>query len=80
MKTMKSAALNVGEMLTPILRESKFKETGVLTPEEFIIAGDHLVHHCPTWSWAKAADASRLLILSIFKWSSKEKLNIHEIN
>uniref|UniRef100_F1L1E7 Ubiquitin-like-conjugating enzyme ATG3 n=1 Tax=Ascaris suum TaxID=6253 RepID=F1L1E7_ASCSU len=58
-KTMKSAALNVGEMLTPILRESKFKETGVLTPEEFIIAGDHLVHHCPTWSWAKAADASR---------------------
>uniref|UniRef100_A0A914R2Z7 Ubiquitin-like-conjugating enzyme ATG3 n=1 Tax=Parascaris equorum TaxID=6256 RepID=A0A914R2Z7_PAREQ len=58
-KTVKSAALNVGEMLTPVLKESKFKETGVLTPEEFLVAGDHLVHHCPTWSWVRAADASK---------------------
>ncbi|KAL3093219.1 hypothetical protein niasHT_022669 [Heterodera trifolii] len=55
----KSAALSVGEYLTPVLRESKFRETGVLTPEEFIAAGDHFVHLCPTWLWSKASDSSR---------------------
>uniref|UniRef100_A0A0K0E4C5 Ubiquitin-like-conjugating enzyme ATG3 n=1 Tax=Strongyloides stercoralis TaxID=6248 RepID=A0A0K0E4C5_STRER len=56
---VKSMALNVGEMLTPILTESKFLETGVLTPEEFVIAGDHLIHHCPTWMWSTPVDPSK---------------------
>lgn len=60
--SFKSAALSVGEMLTPVLTESKFKETGVLTPEEFVAAGDHLVHHCPTWAWSKASEG-KLVIL-----------------
>ena len=40
------------EYLNPLLKESKFKETGVLTPEEFVAAGDYLVFKFPTWSWS----------------------------
>jgi ubiquitin-like-conjugating enzyme ATG3 len=31
------------------LKESKFLEKGILTPEEFVMAGEHLTHKCPTW-------------------------------
>jgi ubiquitin-like-conjugating enzyme ATG3 len=41
-------------VMTPLigtLKESKFLEKGVLTPEEFVIAGDNLTHKCNTWKW-----------------------------
>ncbi|XP_022693306.1 ubiquitin-like-conjugating enzyme ATG3 [Varroa jacobsoni] len=51
--TIKGRAIDLAAQITPILRESKFRESGMLTPEEFVLAGDHLVATCPTWAWAK---------------------------
>jgi hypothetical protein len=31
----------------------------VLTPEEFVAAGDALVHACPTWNWCGPERLSR---------------------
>jgi ubiquitin-like-conjugating enzyme ATG3 len=47
----------VREYLTPVLKESSFEESGLLTPEEFVKAGDLLVYKCPTWRW-ESGDAS----------------------
>jgi ubiquitin-like-conjugating enzyme ATG3 len=46
------------EWVTPIKHTSHFAEKGVLTPEEFVAAGDLLVQKCPTWKW-KGADAGK---------------------
>ncbi|KAI9328544.1 autophagocytosis protein [Obelidium mucronatum] len=50
------------EYLNPLLKESKFKETGVLTPEEFVLAGDFLVYKCPTWAWSGGLASKRKVI------------------
>jgi len=47
----RNAALGTAEYFTPVLTESAFAEKGVLTPEEFVAAGDMLVLRCPTWQW-----------------------------
>lgn len=39
------------ERITNPRTVSAFKEKGVLSVSEFVIAGDNLVSKCPTWSW-----------------------------
>ncbi|KAK0476805.1 putative E2-like enzyme [Armillaria novae-zelandiae] len=48
----------VREYLSPVLKESKFKEHGRITPEEFVAAGDFLAYKFPVWTWEKG-DASK---------------------
>ncbi|KAA1093318.1 E2-like enzyme [Puccinia graminis f. sp. tritici] len=48
----------VRDYLAPVLRESKFKEHGRITPEEFVAAGDFLCYKFPTWSW-EAGDGTK---------------------
>ena len=45
------------EAVTPVRSTSAFETEGVLSPEEFVAAGDALVRACPTWSWARGSDA-----------------------
>lgn len=39
------------EYFTPVLTSTAFYERGLLTPEEFVRAGDHLIRTCPSWKW-----------------------------
>lgn len=41
------------------IRKSVFHETGKLTPEEFVIAGDFLVENFPSWSWCSGLPDKR---------------------
>ncbi|KAJ1925290.1 E2-like enzyme [Tieghemiomyces parasiticus] len=59
MSSVHSIFHGIREYLNPVLKNSKFKETGVLTPEEFIAAGDYLVYKCPTWSWSSGIASKR---------------------
>ena len=51
MPSLLSSLRTAREYVTPTLKSSAFLTKGVLTPEEFIAAGDELVFKCPTWSW-----------------------------
>ncbi|EAU90911.2 autophagocytosis associated domain-containing protein [Coprinopsis cinerea okayama7 len=53
MQALQSHLFAVREYLSPVLKESKFKEHGRITPEEFVASGDFLVYKFPVWSWEK---------------------------
>ncbi|KAK9479299.1 autophagocytosis associated protein [Lipomyces japonicus] len=47
------------EYLSPVSHVSTFKQTGEITPEEFVLAGDYLAYKFPTWSWSPAPPSKR---------------------
>lgn len=49
--SIRSKLSSLREYLTPINNESNFRETGEISPEEFVKAGDYLVYKFPTWKW-----------------------------
>jgi ubiquitin-like-conjugating enzyme ATG3 len=49
----------VAEYFTPVMTQSQFNEKGMLTPEEFVIAGDQLVFKCATWQWSAGEPGHR---------------------
>jgi len=57
--TLHSFYKSVAEYVTPISDKSEFNQKGVLTPDEFVTAGDQLVYKCPTWTWETCESAKR---------------------
>ena len=55
------------EYLSPLATSSKFQETGTITVEEFILAGDYLVNKFPTWKWMSGSQNKRKDYLPIEK-------------
>uniref|UniRef100_M4BYE5 Uncharacterized protein n=1 Tax=Hyaloperonospora arabidopsidis (strain Emoy2) TaxID=559515 RepID=M4BYE5_HYAAE len=64
---MQSLLHGVREYLTPVLTESSFEDKGLLTPEEFVKAGDLLVYKCPTWRWESGEPSLRRAYLPAAK-------------
>ncbi|KAK4232297.1 putative autophagy protein [Podospora fimiseda] len=54
MNVLYSTVNSLRDRWTPASHTSTFRENGCITPEEFVAAGDYLVHRFPTWSWADA--------------------------
>lgn len=54
MNIIYSTVNTIRDKYTPVTHKSTFRQSGQITPEEFVSAGDYLVFKFPTWQWAKA--------------------------
>lgn len=54
MNLLYSTVNSIRDRYTPVTHKSTFRETGHITPEEFVAAGDYIVFKFPSWSWADA--------------------------
>jgi ubiquitin-like-conjugating enzyme ATG3 len=53
--SLQAAFQSARQALTPVATESSFLDTGMLTPEEFVVAGDSLCTQMRIWKWARSA-------------------------
>jgi ubiquitin-like-conjugating enzyme ATG3 len=59
MQSLRSTLSSVRDRWAPVYHTSTFRQTGQITPEEFLSAGDYLVYKFPSWSWAPASSPAR---------------------
>jgi ubiquitin-like-conjugating enzyme ATG3 len=59
MNYLHSALDHIRDKYAPISHTSTFRQTGQITPEEFVAAGDFLVYKFPSWSWSDASHPSK---------------------
>lgn len=67
MSSLLGSLRSAREWAMPTLKQSAFLEKGVLTPEEFVMAGDELVYKCPTWAWESGDESKRKAYLPLDK-------------
>jgi len=59
MNIIYSTVNSLRDRYTPASHTSTFRNTGEITPEEFLDAGDYLVYKFPSWSWSDAETPSK---------------------
>jgi ubiquitin-like-conjugating enzyme ATG3 len=59
MQYLRSTIDGLRDRYAPVNYNSTFRNTGQITPEEFLEAGDFLVYKFPTWSWSDASHPSK---------------------
>ena len=59
MNYLHSALDKLRDNYAPLATQSTFRQTGQITPEEFLLAGDFLVYKFPSWSWADASSPAQ---------------------
>lgn len=55
MQSLRSAIDHIRETYTPVSSTSTFRDSGQITPEEYLLAGDFLVYKFPSWAWSDAS-------------------------
>ena len=59
MQALHSTLSSLRDKWAPVTHVSTFRQTGQITPEEFLLAGDYLVYKFPSWSWAAASSPAK---------------------